>query len=170
MSPLGIARKFVKALVAQDSPDQLAMGLALGVMVGFIPKGTLFAQLGLMAICLFRVNLAAGVAAAALVSPFAHLADPAFHLLGNILLTQTPPLVPLWTKLYNTPLGAWSGFNNTVALGATLLGLLAFYPLYYFLVPWCETYKDTLGKRLSQLKVVKLLLGAELTDRMRPGQ
>ena len=57
-------RLVAKALVAENSPRQLALGFALGMMVGLVPKGNLIA-LGLTLV-LFgtRVNVGAGLVAA----------------------------------------------------------------------------------------------------------
>ncbi|TBR23380.1 TIGR03546 family protein [bacterium] len=155
-------RLLAKALAALDSPEQLAAGLALGFSVGLIPKTSLLAALGLTLLCALQVNLAAAYAAAALASAAALPADPLAHAVGNALLVKAAFLRPLWTALYNLPVVPWTGFNNTVTLGWTVLGLLAAYPLYRALLGPCRTYAPALGSRLKRFKAVQLLLGAEV--------
>ncbi|MBI5595470.1 MAG: TIGR03546 family protein [Elusimicrobia bacterium] len=155
-------RYLAKALVAVDSPRQLAAGLALGFALGLIPKTSLLATLGLVVLAALQVNLAAAYGAAALASLFSSLADPLAHAVGHALLVKAAFLAPLWTALYNLPVVPWTGFNNTVTLGWTVLGALLAYPIYRAAVPWCERYRESIGARLRQYKVVQLLLGADL--------
>lgn len=159
-------RFLAKALVAVDSPSQLAAGLALGFALGLIPKTSLLASLGLIVIAALQVNLAAAYGAAALASLAGPLADPLAHAVGKALLMKAAFLTPLWTALYNLPLVPWTGFNNTVTLGWTVLGALLSYPLYRAALPWCERYRDSVGARLRRFKVVQLLLGADLGSKV----
>lgn len=159
-------RYLAQALAAVDSPRQLAAGLALGFALGLIPKTSLLAPLGLIVLAALQVNLAAAYGAAALASLCAPLADPVAHALGRVLLVKAAFLTPLWTALYNLPLVPWTGFNNTVTLGWTVLGALSAYPLYRAALPWCERYRETVGAKLRRFKLVQLLLGADLGSKV----
>jgi len=172
MPPMGFLRPLrfiVKALVAEDSPKQLAAGIALGMVVGLIPKTSLLSTLGFVLICLLQVNLAAGYASVAVFSIVAPMLDPIAHRIGEFFLIQTPGLAPLWTALYNVPILPWTGFNNTVVLGSTVVGLVAVFPFYKVMVPLCDRYRKTVAQRLKKFKFVQLLLGANLMDKVRPG-
>jgi len=95
-------RMVVRALADQSTPRQLSMGLALGILVGLIPKGNLLAIALGMLLAAARVNL--GVAGAAVLcctflSPWF---DPMSHRIGLFLLKH-PDLQSGWTWLYNQP-------------------------------------------------------------------
>ncbi len=129
---LWLIRQFLylrKAITAGDTPRQLAAGVALGMMLGLLPKGNLLAICLSMAICASRVNIAVAMLSALAFSSTGMLADPLTDRLGLMLL-KWDVLRPMWTSLYNLPLAPWTAFNNTVVLGSCLLGTLLFYPTY----------------------------------------
>ena len=53
-------RLMVKSFLETDSPGQLAAGLALGMMLGLIPKGNLFALVISVLLLGTRANLVSG--------------------------------------------------------------------------------------------------------------
>ncbi|MFH1619125.1 MAG: TIGR03546 family protein [bacterium] len=129
MTPLGILSKLIKGLTQETSPSQLAGGLALGVMLGLVPKANLTAQLLLVCVMALRVNVPLALAAAGTATVLNPIADQIAHPLGFWLLTS-PSLSGIWTCLYNMPIVPWTGFNNTIVLGNLVLGLALFFPLY----------------------------------------
>jgi uncharacterized protein (TIGR03546 family) len=127
---LAILRKIVRVLLAGSSPRQLAVGFTIGMMIGIMPKENLIA----LGLCVFmfsvRCNKALGLAAAVAFSFAAPWTDPLAHKIGNYVLAFDA-LQAAYTSLYNLPLGAWIGFNNTVVTGSLLLGLYIAYPVYW---------------------------------------
>lgn len=163
---LGILRKLAQALAAQDTPRQLAAGFALGAAAGLIPKSSLFSHLLLIVLAASRANVATGFVAAALFSALGAPLDGLLHPIGAALLTAGP-LKPLFTWAYNLPIVPWTRFNNTVVLGALLVGAAIAYPVYRGMIPVFETYSETVGARLRKFKIVQLLLGADLASKLR---
>ncbi|MCY2988473.1 MAG: TIGR03546 family protein [Planctomycetota bacterium] len=126
-----------KAITAGDTPRQLAAGVALGMMLGLLPKGNLLTICLSMTICACRVNIAVAMLSALAFSCVGMLADPLTNRLGLMLL-QWDVLRPTWTSLYNLPLAPWTAFNNTVVLGSCLLGTLLCYPTYRLALSFFE--------------------------------
>ena len=112
-----------------DTPHQLGLGLAFGIVVGLIPKDSLFPYvIGVIAI-LSTANLlcfAIGVVVAHVVSP---ALDQLTHVIGSWFLTLSP-LEPIWATLNEFPLVAWTRFNNSVVMGTLILGILFAVPIY----------------------------------------
>jgi uncharacterized protein (TIGR03546 family) len=158
-------RMACKALLAQSSPGQLSMGLAMGVLVGLVPKGNLLAIVLGMVLAATRVNL--GIAAAAIVAcTFASsFLDPVSDRIGVWLLSQ-PQLHSLWTQLYNTPVMPWTAFNNSVVLGSLVLGLVLLYPLHRLTRPLFERYSAAVSLWAQKFWLTRLLLGAEWASRL----
>ena len=99
-------RLFAKALIVDATPHQMAFGLALGVLVGLVPKGNLLA-IGLMVLlCSLRVNLAIGMMAAFVCSWADMLLDPITNKIGAFLLKHES-LAPLWTQMYDSAVLPW---------------------------------------------------------------
>lgn len=140
-------------LRSHDSPRQLALGFAFGVLLGLLPQGNLLAAGVVLVFFSLRLNLATGMITAFVVSYVAALGDPLAHRLGFVLL-QAPALADIWTWLYNQPVVPWTQFNNTVVLGSFLLGLLAFYPAYRLSLPWFARWRKHLDRRAERRRML----------------
>lgn len=158
-------RGFVAVLVANDSSRQIAAGVALGAVIGLVPKGNLIAATLAILLCSLRVNRTAGLLAAAAFSWIGLHADAFTHRLGASLLT-IESLQPYYAAAYNLPLGPWIGFNNTVVLGSLVVGLYAAYPVYLIAKLLLDRYQAPLAAWLMRRRVARWLLGADLTSRL----
>ena len=100
-------RLFAKALLVDATPRQLALGLALGMLVGLVPKGNLLAMGLMVLLCSLRVNLSIGLLAAFVFSWADLILDPLTHAIGSSLLKNNS-LRPLWTQMYDTAVLPWT--------------------------------------------------------------
>jgi uncharacterized protein (TIGR03546 family) len=158
-------RLFLKACVTESTPLQMSYGLALGVLVGLVPKGNLLAiGLGLL-LAATRVNLAIAASAAVAVSFAAVMCDPLFDRIGTAVLTA-PSLRSFWTSLSETAFVPWTDFNNTVVMGSFLCGLTLFWPLHWLSRPFFARYVPRITERARKWKLVRILAGAEWADRL----
>ena len=158
-------RLFFKALVVDATPGQMAMGLALGVLVGLVPKGNLLAIGLMMLMCSLRVNLGVGLATVFATSWAGMWLDPISHRIGEFLL-KCESLRPLWEAMYDTMLLPWTDFNNTVVLGSFSMGTAAFVPLYFLSKPIFGVLTPRLVTWAQRFRLVSLLWGGELTGKL----
>jgi uncharacterized protein (TIGR03546 family) len=158
-------RFFVRALVEDTEPRQMAFGFALGMAIGLVPKGNLIAVALMVTLGVVRVNLGIGMLTAFVVSVLAGLFDGATHEIGKFLLLHES-LKAFWTDLYNLPLGPWTSFNNTIVLGSFALGVGLFLPAFLASKPVFTKYTPDLSERLQKSKLYHLLLGGELTSKL----
>jgi len=121
----GIIGLFLK----ENKPYQIALAVALGFMLGLIPKTNLVALALLLTLFLTRCNLGFGIFTAALVSLVVPRLDPLTDSLGTQWLASTA-VVDLETTLFRYPLFAWTALNNTVVLGSLFTGVIAFFPVF----------------------------------------
>jgi uncharacterized protein (TIGR03546 family) len=163
MNPLGILRQFIKGLTSDTDPRQIGWGIAIGFVIGLIPKGNLTAQLLLVLLMALKVNIPMGLIAMFLVSFVNPLFDKVTDPLGYALLTSDA-LAPLWTALYNMPVMPWTGFNNTVLLGGLLTGLVLFVPVYFAGRAFGVYYNARLRDKVMNSKLVKSLKASILFD------
>ena len=123
--------RYLWRMFARDSsPRQVALGIALGMMIGLVPKGNLVA-VGL-AVLLFglRVNVGSGLLVAFLVSLVSPQLDELTHGLGMRVLSL-PVVYRQLTAWYELPLVPWTSLNNSVVMGGSLLGAALFYPVFH---------------------------------------
>lgn len=123
-------RRVVHALLAHDAPRQLAAGIALGMILGLVPKGNLIAVSLFVLLFSLRVNTGIGLVAAIAFSWIAPVLDPVADKVGGYFLSSGA-LQPTYAALFQLPLGPWFEFNNTVVVGLLAIGLWAAYPVYW---------------------------------------
>ena len=125
-----VLRNHSRSLLWTRAPEQLALGLTIGMLIGLMPKTNLLA----FALCLLlftvRCNKSLGLASAIVFSFVAQWTDAFAHRLGSMAL-DFEPMQACYASAFNLPLGPWIGFDNTVVTGSLLLGLYLAYPVYW---------------------------------------
>ena len=124
-------------LLKETKPRQIALAVAIGVMLGLIPKANLLAFVLVLSLFLLRCNLGFGILAAALVSLTTIRLDVRIDLLGQKLLANAS-VVDLEATLFQYPLFAWTALNNTLVLGSFVAGAIAFVPVYFAIFALCR--------------------------------
>jgi uncharacterized protein (TIGR03546 family) len=112
-----------------DLSRRLALAVAMGMLIGLVPKDSLLAWLLLTLLLITTANFPCAAISGFLASWLGFLLDPFAHRLGGLLLTE-PRLEAAWVWLYELPLMPWTRFNNTVVMGSLLTGILLFLPVY----------------------------------------
>lgn len=163
MIALKLLLKFIRILNKEASPKAIAGGLALGMIIGFTPKGSLHNVVVLALILMLNVNAASAFFAAAACALVAYLADPLFNKIGYALLTAGP-LQGLWTTLYNTPLVPWTRFNNTLVLGSLAFALAFFWPCYFLCAAGVRQYRTQVLTVVQKWKIVQALKASKLVS------
>jgi len=157
-------RLLLKALIAESTPGQMAFGLAMGILIGLVPKGNLLAiSLGVL-LATTRANLAVAGAAAVCVMFASPLVDPLSDGIGYWILSQ-PSLQDFWTQLYNTPFMPWTDFNNTIVMGGFVLGLVLLIPVSRTSEPLFRRLTPAIAMYARRFWLLRVLLGAEWADR-----
>jgi uncharacterized protein (TIGR03546 family) len=123
-------RNLLRVFGRDRSPHQLALAIAIGMMIGLIPKGNLIAVIFSVALLALRVNLGAGLTVAFAVSMFSPQLDRLTHGVG-VRLLKMPAFHEQMVQIYQWPVVAWSSLNNTAVLGGVITGSLLFYPTYH---------------------------------------
>ena len=159
-------RLMIRALTAESSHKQIAVGIALGMIVGLVPKGNLLAFVLLTSFSSLRISLPAIFFSTFIFSWVAMLLDPLTDRIGEFVLTHAS-LVPFWTWLYDHPLVPWTQFNNTIVMGSLLLGIAICYPVYRVTLPLVEKFEPPLTARVQKMRMAKWLFGAEWLERIR---
>ena len=146
---VAILRRVLHGLLASDSPNQLAAGFTLGMIIGLVPKGSLIAISLCVLLFSLRVNKGLALVAAVLFSVIGPVADSFSHKLGLALLS-TDALQSTYALAFSLPLGPWLGFHNTVVAGSLTLGLYVAYPVYWIcrvLCSWLRPFASEWIKR-----------------------
>ncbi|MBD3289480.1 TIGR03546 family protein [candidate division KSB1 bacterium] len=159
---LKIVSKIIKAFRSGESPNKIAAGFGIGFLIGLMPFWTLQGVILLILLILLDVNLSAGTLAIIVFGLFSYLLDPLFDVVGTFVLTGIPFLYGLWESLYNMPVAPLSRFNNTVAMGSFVCGLILFAPVFYGMKKLVLAYRSGLEERINKLKIVKAVKGSSI--------
>jgi uncharacterized protein (TIGR03546 family) len=153
--------KFIKILNKEGSPKAIAGGLALGVMLGFVPKIGLIGLALMIFILMLAVNQSAALLAAAVVSAVAWIGDPITNRVGYLLLTAGP-LQSFWTLLANTPVVPWTRFNNTLVMGGLAIGAMLVIPSYFVFHRLVLAYREKVLTAIGKWRIVQVLKASKI--------
>ena len=156
-----LIQSLVGALHSEGTPGQLALGIALGSIMGLTPLLNVHNAIVFAAIVLLNVSFAGGMLGWALFVPIGFLLDPLFDWIGHQLLLAES-LRGLWTALYNTPIVPLTNFNNTIVLGSLVFSLVLLVPLFLATRWAVARYRATVGERVRQSKFYRAVMASKV--------
>ena len=154
--------KLIKILRSAASPNQIAGGFILGMVMGLTPLFSLHNLLIFIIVVILNVNFTMVIFSIAICSGFAYLFDPLFHDLGYYLLVDVKSLHGLWTSMYNIPIVALSKFNNTVVMGSFVSSIVLMLPGFFLVKYGVIGYREKIDARIQKLKIVQAMKGSKL--------
>ena len=158
---LKLIQSIIKTLHSDGTPGQVAVGIALGSVLGLTPLMNLHNLLIFSLIVILNVSFGGAMLGWALFVPLGFILDPVFHRIGLALL-EAPGLRPLWTAWYNTPLVPYTNFNNTVVLGSVVGWMVLAVPIFFAARYGVARYRATIGERVRQSKFYKAITASQV--------
>lgn len=140
-----------------DTPRQLAAGVTLGMMIGLIPKDSLFAYGFGLVLLMSTANLLTGAISAFCFAWVGAIFDPLSHRIGGYILTLDM-FEPTLSQLNQIPLMPWTRFENTVVTGSMLLGLILAIPVYRISYKAFEKYGKTVSDAITGSRLGRWML------------
>lgn len=153
--------KLVKALSSEASPNQLAGGFILGMIIGLTPVVSVHNLVILVLIIILKVNIGMAILAFLIFSGIAYLADPLFHSFG-IWMLENDGLQDTWTSMYNNELWAITKFYNTVVIGSFISALVLCVPMFPLTKVGVVQYRKHIHEKVMKTKFAKALKGTKL--------
>ncbi len=148
----------LRLLNSDTGTNQIAAGLACGLILGFAPMLSLQGMLVFLCMFLFRIQIGAALISAVLFALIAWLFDPVSHAIGATIL-ETVSLQPLFTTLYNLPLVPLTRFYNSVVMGAGVLSILLAPLVFFGSKRLIVLYREKVVARFKQSPFWKLWSG-----------
>jgi len=156
MNPLTFLRYFIKGLVRDNEPKQIAFALSFGIFIGLIPKNNILVHILFIFFLCFKINIPFFILSIVFFSFFSPLIDPVSDRIGYFILTLKS-LNGFFTELYNMPVIPWTGFNNTVVMGGIILSIILFLPFYFLSLKLVSYYNVKFKNRVVNSRIVKAL-------------
>ena len=123
------SQRILAILSQYRSPAQIASGIAIGIVLGLIPKDNLVVVALVAMIAVLRTNQLVACATAVALSFAGVWFNPITSAIGVTLLEQ-PMIAKLIGYLYQFPVLPWLSLENTLVLGGIGLGILTLLPSY----------------------------------------
>jgi uncharacterized protein (TIGR03546 family) len=146
---LKLIQSIIKTLHSEGTPGQVALGMALGSVLGLTPLMNVHNLIIFSLIVLLNVSFGGAMLGWALFVPIGFLLDPVFDRIGAGLLGAAS-LRSLWTSWYNTPLVPYTNFNNSVVLGSVVGWLVLAVPIFFAARWGVARDPGPLGERVGQ--------------------
>lgn len=145
-----------KLLNSDTGHNQIALGVACGLILGFAPVFSLQTVLVIFLLFFFRIQIGAATVSAFFFKFIAWAIDPVSNSVGMAVL-EMEALRPLFESMYNMPIVPLTRFYNSLVMGAGLVSILLS-PLVFFVSrSLILKYRETVVARLQDTKVFKAL-------------
>ena len=123
------SKRIIAILSQYRSPTQIALAIAIGIVLGLIPKDNLVVIALVSMIAFFRINQLVACTTAIALSFASIWFNPITAAVGSTLLEQ-PMIARAIGSLYQYPVLPWACLENTLVLGGIGLGTLTLIPSY----------------------------------------
>ena len=157
--------KFLKALNSNSHPGEIAHAVSFGVLLGLMPKTNIFWYIITVFVIFMRINKGALVLSTLIVTLLAPFFDPLLDSLGYWFLTL-PKLEPFFADLLDIPFVGYTKFNNTIAMGSLLCGLILYIPVYIIARVIVWLMRNKLVPILRKTKLITALSNAKFVKKI----
>jgi len=144
----------LKVLNSDTGENQIAAGIACGLILGFAPAFSLQTVVVIVMLFFFRIQAGAAFASAFFFSIVAYVLDPAFDSIGKIVL-EMGALKTIYTAMYNMPIIPFTKFYNSIVMGSLVLSFALFPIMFLLTKKMVVKYRVTVVARLEQTKLWK---------------
>ena len=127
---ISLVQAFSNSVRGVDSSKQLALGVAVGMMAGLVPKENLIFVGLLVFLVVSGANLLTGLVSVVVSSVASPHVDSIFHFAGSQILS-TDFATRIVSGFLELPFASWTELNNTVVCGSMFIGLAFVVPLYF---------------------------------------
>lgn len=152
---------FLKLLNSDTGTNSLAVGLTLGLFLGFAPFLSIQTFLIIAIVFFFRIQIGAAFVSAFFFKFIAWMIDTPADFLGQAIL-ESASLRPLFTEMYNVPLLPMTRFNNSIIMGSFAISLILSIPGFFIFRKLIATYRAQVVARFKSTKFWKAFAATPL--------
>lgn len=147
---------FLKLINSDTGENQVAAGIACGLILGFAPVFSLQTVLVIFLLFFFRIQIGAATVAAFFFKFIAWLIDPVANQVGMSIL-EMKALEDTFTTLYNMPIVPLTRFYNSIVMGSGIISI-ALAPFVFIGSKLAiKKYRATVVARIKETKFFKAL-------------
>ncbi len=151
----------LKLLNSETGTNQIAMGISLGMVLGFLPLFSLQTIVLLFIVFFFRVQIGAFLVSSFFFAMPAYFFDSIFDQVGRMILESTF-VNSFFTVLYNMPIIPYSRFNSSIVMGAFIVSMLIAPFVFIFSRILIIKYREQVVNRFKDTKIYKMIKATSL--------
>lgn len=151
----------LKLLNSDTGENQIAMGIAMGLILGFSPVFSLQTVLVFICLFFFRIQMGAAFVSAFFFALIAYIFDPLCNSLGQVVL-ELEFLKGFYTTLYNMPIVPFTKFYNSIVMGSFVVALILFPFVFLGSKILIKKYRKTVVEKIKDTKFFKALKATAL--------
>ena len=149
-------KKIWNALNHAGKPWQIAMAIALGMIVGFTPIFSLHNIVVLLVVLMLNIHFGIFVLAVSLFGILGFILDPLFSFIGQTILISDG-LNGLFTSWFNNPFMQLTNFNNTITMGSLVVSLVLFFIVFKIFSNVLVKYRSIIATKLKNIPLLNKL-------------
>lgn len=128
---LNLPVKIVKLFSSNVSESEVAAGVCMGMLMGFLPLNGPLAVLVFICLFVFKINRLAAMLVLPLFKLFYFLGISSLaDTVGGVVLINMEFLTPVWRGITHFPILALLDLNNTLVSGGLIISCVLIYPVY----------------------------------------
>ena len=157
-TPLAWAKKILRILKSNLSPNQIAFGFAVGVFAGLPPMGLhviIPCTLALLVRCSFRSFLIS----MGLFKLLSLAVAPGTYVIGEWCLDSNRGLDALWRWIFQLPVLAPMGYGRYLLFGSLVVSLLVAIPVFLIVRLLVMRYRESFARWVSGWRLSEFLRG-----------
>ncbi len=145
-----------KLLNSDTGHNQIAAGIACGLILGFAPVFSLQTTLVIFLLFFFRIQIGAATVTAVFFKFIAWTLDPVSNSIGIMVLEMEVPR-PTFEILYNMPIVPLTRFYNSLVMGAGVLSILLAPIVFFVSKALIIKYRAMIVARIKDTKSFKAM-------------
>ena len=146
-------KKIWNALNHAGKPWQIAIAIALGMVVGFTPIFSIHNIAILFIVLIFNIHFSVFLLAVSFFGMIGLILDPLFASIGKLILTSQG-LETIFTSWYNNPFGHLTYFNNTITMGSLVVSLVLFFVVYKISSFLLVKYRSVIAVKIKNIPLL----------------
>lgn len=146
----------LKMLNSDTGENQIAAGIACGLILGFAPGFSLQTIFVFVLLFLFRIQMGMAFLSAFFFAIIAYTFDPILHIIGKSVL-EMESLRPLFETLYKMPVIPFTKFYNSVVMGAGVVSIILFPVVFFLSKILIVKYRQVIVSKFQQTKFWKVI-------------
>lgn len=146
-----ILSKLIKAINSNHRSGEIAAGISMSLILGFIPSDNLIWFILLIIILMIKIHIPTMFAFLGIFKLITPLYDPLLNYVG-IKFLSTPNIQHRVIELYNKPFMFLTDINSSLVIGGIISGVILWIPVWFLSGFIIKIYRKSILPKIKKTK------------------